>query len=76
MKKRFKTPTYPSELFSIKSITVEDNTICIRGNRYDEAVLLGTQYDISGFSFFCYDAEALADFLNLNKADLAESINY
>lgn len=76
MKKCFKVPTYQSELFSIKSILVEDNTLCIRGNHYDEGVLLGTQYDITGFSFVCRDAETLAYLLNTNVDDLPERIKY
>lgn len=76
MKKRFKAPTYQSELFSIRSILVEDNTLCIRGTRYDEGVFLGTQYDITGFSFICNDAETLADLLNTTVVDLSEHIKY
>lgn len=76
MKKRFKTPTYQSELFSIKSILVENNTLCILGNHYDEGVFLGTQYDITGFSFTCNDAESLAYLLNTTVDDLSEHINY
>ena len=68
MKKCFKTPAYQSELFSIKSIWVEDNSLCIRGNHYDEGVLLGTQYDITGFSFICNDAETLAYLLKTTIA--------
>lgn len=76
MKKRFKAPTYQSELFSIKSILVEDNTLCIRGNHYDDGVLLGTQYDITGFSFICNDAETLAYLLNTTVDNLPEHIKY
>lgn len=76
MKKRFKTPQYQSELFSIKSILVGDNTLCIRGTRYDEGVLLGTQYDTEGFSFTCNDAETLAYLLKTTVDGLAEHIKY
>lgn len=76
MRKRFKTPTYQSDLFSVKSITVENNILNIRGDHYDEGVFLGTQYDICGFSFVCNDATALADLLNMNAESLPESIRY
>ena len=76
MKKRLRIPRYQSELFSIKSILVENNSLFIRGNHYDEGVLLGTQYDITGFSFNCSDAETLAYLLNTTIADLPEHITY
>lgn len=76
MKKRLKIPKYQSELFSIDSILVENNSLCIRGDRYGEGVLLGTQYSIDGFSFICDDATELADFLNTDVDSLAEYIRY
>lgn len=76
MKKRLKIPKYHSELFSIESILVENNSLCIRGDRYGEGVLLGTQYSIDGFSFICDDATELADFLNTDVESLAEHIRY
>ena len=41
MKKFFKTPTCQSELFSIKYITIENNSLIICGNFYDEDYNLG-----------------------------------
>ena len=76
MKKRLRIPRYQSELFSIKSILVENNSLFIRGNHYDEGVLLGTQYDTTGFSFICNDAETLAYLLNTKVECLADYIKY
>lgn len=76
MKKRIKIPKYSSEFFAIESILVENNTLCIRGYRYGEGVLLGTQYSIDGFSFVCDDAVELADLLNTDVDSLAEYIRY
>ena len=47
-----------------------------RGNHYDDGVLLGTQYDITGFSFICNDAETLAYLLNTTVDNLPEHIKY
>lgn len=74
MKKCFKTPTYQSELFSIRSILVEDNTLYIRGNCYDEDYNLGYEGAVSGFTFICDDAEALAELLNIS--DLSNHIRF
>lgn len=76
MKKRLNIPKYPSELFSIESILVENNTLCIRGHCYDDGVLLGTQYDSNGFSFICIDAMTLSDLLHTTVDCLADYVKY
>lgn len=50
MKKRLKIPKYSSELFSIKYITIENNSLGIRGNCYDEDYNLGYEGAVSGFT--------------------------
>lgn len=74
MKKRFKIPTYQSELFSIESILVENNTLCIRGNCYDENYSLGYEGAVIGFTFICDDVETLTDLLN--TSDLPNHIRF
>ena len=74
MKKRLKIPKYSSELFSIKYITIENNSLGIRGNCYDEDYNLGYEGAVSGFTSICDDAEALAELLN--TSDLSNHIRF
>lgn len=74
MKKRFKIPIHKSELFSVKYITTENNSLTIRGKCYDEDYNLGYEGAVSGFTFICNDAEALAELLN--TYDLSNRIRF
>lgn len=76
MKRKINIPKYLSSSFSIRFISVEDNTLCIRGNYSDEDYNLGMWHDTNGFSFVCNDAETLAYLLRTDVSHLADFIRF
>lgn len=76
MKCKIKIPAYTSELFFVRSVSVENNTLCISGTRYDDDINIGMWHDTTEFVFTCKDAEGLADLLRIHVGDFADYIRY
>lgn len=76
MKHTIKIPEYPSELFSVRFVSVENNTLCIRGTRYDDDYNIGMWHDTGEFVFTCNDAEELAGYLRIHVEDLEDYVRY
>lgn len=76
MKHTIKVPAYPSELFAVKSVSVENNTLCISGIRYDEDYNIGMWHETTEFIFTCKDAEELANLLRIQVDNFEDYIRY
>ena len=76
MKHTIKIPTYPSELFSVRSVSVANNVLSISGIRSDEDCNIGMWHDTGEFVFTCKDAEELAGYLRIHVEDLEDYVRY
>lgn len=76
MKHTIKIPAYPSELFAVKSVSVEDNIFRISGTRYDDDYNIGMWHETTEFVFTCKDAGELADLLRIQVDNFEDYIQY